>query len=299
MLSKKVFSVFNKINYFFSSPYNERSFLTFFRTAVSLVALIEIASLAIDLHLFFSSSGTLIPQELMYLQTEYFKYLHPLYQFLERNNLTEFFYQASTITYALSLLFLLMGLFTRYAAILALLLQIIIFKSFSNFNYGYDSFLTMSLFYCVVFPVGQYDSLDTRIFKKQNQIIFNYRHVLQVHLAIAYFFSGIAKSLDTGWWNGESVWRAVASVDNDFYSWPPVLFVIVSIGTVLLEISYPFLINIKKTRLFVLTGIILMHVGIAVMMELYAFSAIMIVWNLSAFGNISIKPKPVNEAVTI
>ncbi len=115
----------------------------------------------------------------------------------------------------------------------------------------------------------------------------NYRRIIQIHLAIAYFFSGIAKGLDIGWWNGNSVWKAIASVDNSYYSFYPLILTIVGIGTVLLEFSYPFLVYNKKTRKYVIAGVILMHASIAVMMQLYAFSALMIVWNVAAYGNIT------------
>lgn len=299
MLFKKEYTLYDKLSDFFNSSYNEKNFLFFFRIAVCLVAMIEFASLAADLPLFFSSFNTLIPQELMYLQTEYFKYLHGLYQFIEAQHLTPYFYSGIIYTYVFSLLFLLIGLFTRFAACVALTLQLIIFKSFSNFNYGYDNFLTMSIFYCLVFPVGKYYSLDSKIFKFSQKIHFNYRRVLQVHLATAYFFSGIAKGLDVGWWNGNSVWKAVASVDGELYSLPPLFLAIGSISTVMTELLYPFLVMKNNTRKYIVAAIILMHTGIAIMMNLFAFSAIMIVWNIAAFGNISIKEKTTDASIAV
>jgi hypothetical protein len=49
--------------------------------------------------------------------------------------------------------------------------------------------------------------------------------------------------------------------------------------------------SFKKTRKFALPAIILMHSSIAIFMGLYAFSAIMIVWNLAAFGNLETTSK--------
>jgi len=269
----------------FASVYDEKNFLFFFRTAVCLVALIELGSLATDLRLFFAPSGTIIPQELMYLQTGDFKYLNRFYSFLLQTGLVDLFYSSAPYLYALSLLFLLFGLFTRYAAVVALMLQLLMYQSFSHFNYGYDNFMTMSLFYCIVFPVGKHHSVDRRLFPRRLETAFNYQRVVQIHLATAYFFSGIAKGLDPGWWNGDSVCRALASLDNAYYLTPAVLLVLVGIGAVLLEFLYPFLVYFRKTRKYAVAGIVLMHAGIAVMMDLYAFSAIMIVWNVAAFGD--------------
>lgn len=300
MLFKKVRFLYTKLEKIFNMDGRQESFLLFFRIAISIIAIIEFASLATDLPLFFSSSGTLIPQELLYLQTGYFKYLHPFYDFLEENGFTESFYKISVFIYLTALLFLLIGLFTRYAAGIALIFQLIIFRSFAPFNYGFDYFLTMSLFYCLIFPVGYYFSIDKMIFKRFLRTDFNYRRVLQIHLTIAYFFSGIAKGLDVGWWNGNSVWKALASTDNTFYSIPPVILLIVGVGTVLLEFSYPILAFWKITRKYTLFAIILMHTSIAIMMDLYAFSTIMIVWNIAAFGNIaSAAPKRTTHVETI
>jgi uncharacterized membrane protein YphA (DoxX/SURF4 family) len=270
----------------FEKDGSEKKFLIFFRLMVSIIALIEIASLAGDLSLLFSDNSTIVPQDLMYLQSGYFKYLYPFYQFLDSYNLTNYFYSYAIFLYILSLLFLLVGLFTRYSAFIALILQLIIFKSFSPFNYGYDFFLTMSLFYCLVFPVGNYYSLDKKIFKGKAKTNLRYRKVLQIHLSTVYFFSGIAKGLDSGWWNGDSLWRAMASVDNSFYHMPSFILVIIGVGTVLIEFSYPFLVYKKVTRKYILTSIIIMHLSIAVMLDLYAFSTIMIMWNIAAFGNL-------------
>ena len=296
MLFKKLCFQYNRLEKVFEKDGRETSFLLFFRISISLIALIEIASLWIDLELFFSSSGTLIPQELMYLESGDFRYLYPFYSFLESNDLTNIFYESSIYIYIIALVLLLVGMFTRYVAIIALILQLIIFKSFSPFNYGYDFFQTMSLFYCVVFPVGKHFSIDSMIFRRSRDINFNYRRIIQIHLLIVYFFSGISKGLDIGWWNGNSVWKAIASVDNSFYSFYPTLLTIVGIGTVLLEFSYPFLVYKKVTRKYAIVAVVIMHISIAVMMGLYAFSAIMIVWNVAGFVNLNVINKTADVA---
>jgi cytochrome c biogenesis protein CcdA len=102
--------------------------------------------------------------------------------------------------------------------------------------------------------------------------------------------------LDIGWWNGSSVWSAIATVDNKYYSIPSAILMIVGISTVLIEFLYPFLIIFSATRKYALIAIIIMHTGIAIVMGLHTFSAIMIMWNLAAFGNLAIKNKITNEA---
>lgn len=289
MLLKKSYSLYHKIDSFFSAPYEERNFLVFFRTIVSLVAIIEIASLTADLRILFSAADTILPQELMYAQTAYFQYLYPLQQFFKSHQLLTHFYQGTVILYITSLFFLLIGFLTRYTAFAAILFQLLIFKSFPHFNYGYENFLTMSLFYCAAFPTGKYFSVDAKLFKYKPVVSFNYQRVLQIHLCMVYFFSGVAKSVDVKWWDGNSLWSALASIDNHYFSIPPLLLLLTGIGTVLLELSYPLLMLYKPTRKYALTAILIMHISIAVIMDLYAFAALMIVWNVAAFGNLAKK----------
>lgn len=287
MLSKVICTVQNKLFNCFKQSYCESSFLLFFRVMIGLIAFLEILSLKGDLFLLFSASNTILPQELMYMETGVFKYLYPLNLFLKENNLYTSFHPFTLTIYLISLLFLVLGLFTRFSAFLALILQLIIFKSFAQFNYGYDNFITMSLFYCFIFPVGKYYSLDNWIFKKKKDVIsFNYQKVLQIHLSIAYFFSGLAKALDSGWWNGQSVWNALTSIDSSFH-YPSIIYITGGILTVLFELFYPILVYFKKSRRFILLAMIFMHLSIGLTMHLYAFSAIMIVWNMAAFGNLS------------
>ncbi|QBO59518.1 HTTM domain-containing protein [Chryseobacterium salivictor] len=288
MLYKAIYTTQNRIFGYFKREYSEVSFLLFFRIMIGLIAIIEILSLKGDLTLLFSSSNTMIPQELMYMETGVFKYLHPISLFLKENGLFDFFYQFILCAYLASLLFLVIGFFTRFSAFFAIILQLIIYKSFAQFNYGYDQFMTMSLFYCFIFPVGKYYSCDNSIFKKKNvEIFFNYQSVLQIHLSIAYFFSGLAKALDSGWWNGKSVWNALVSLDSNFYP-IPIIYIAGGILTVIFELSYPILVNLKKTRKIILLAMILMHLFIGLTMQLYAFSIIMIVWNITAFGELSL-----------
>jgi len=268
---------------------HELYFLVFFRLMVSLVALIELGSLLPDISLFFAKEGTLIPQQLMYLQTDYFKYLNNLYNFLTIHDLHNLFYKGVLSAYFFALILLFLGLFTRYVALIALIAQLVIFKSFAHFNYGYDNFMTMSLFYAFVFPVGKYFSLDNLVFPRIQVSTFNYRLVLQIHLAIVYFFSGIAKALDAGWWTGESVWTSISSVANNYYLLPQWLLQIIGLSTLFIELTYAYFIFYFPTRKYMLLAIVGLHMSIALVMHLFAFSTLMIVWNIAAFARFSRK----------
>lgn len=289
--NRMISRLLTKVNSLFtSSLLNQSFFLALFRVSTAFVALSELFSLIADFPLIFGENPTLGPAKLYYVESGYFGTLHGIYEFLIENGLDAYL-PGIVFVYGLFLVLLGAGILTRFSAVASLLLQLFIYKSFATLNYGYDFFLTMSLFYCFLFPVGKYYSVDSMLFRKKNIMNFNYRLILQLHLSIAYFYSGLAKALDPGMRDGNSVWKAMVSVENDFYLIPPLVFITMGIGAVILEISYPVFIYFKKTRPFALYSAVAMHVAIAMLMNLYAISMIMIVWNVCAFGKIQLDDK--------
>jgi hypothetical protein len=185
-----------------------------------------------------------------------------------------------------------LGLLCRSAAISAWLLHLCAVKSGGLMSYGVDNFTTIGLFYLMVAPLPDQYSLDHQWRKRRTKdprLHGFFRRVLQLHLCFIYFFGGITKSLGTGWWNGESVWRALTCPPFNIIA-PQTLIVfryffpLVGIGICLLETGYPLFIWLKKTRLFWLAGILGMHIGIGLAMGMYLFASIMIILNLAAFG---------------
>lgn len=188
--------------------------------------------------------------------------------------------------------FLLVGLFCRPTAIVAWFLYLCSVKSGELFSYGVDNFTTIGLFYVLIAPLPDPFALDRRLRKKHatdpHRMGFH-RRVLQIHLAVVYFFGGIAKCFGADWWNGNSIWRALTRPPFDLIS-PDFLirfeYLLPAVGIVvcLLETGYPVFIWPKKTRAYWLISILLMHVSIGLTMGLYLFAFIMIVLNLAAFG---------------
>ena len=257
-------------------------YMSFFRIAIGLVAIIDAVSLIPDLELFFSKDKIIIPQELAYMSSDYVDFLNFFYNLFLKFGLVDFFYSYSIYIYLLFLSFMVIGFKTKVFAFLSLFFQILIFKSFDIFNYGFDNFLTMSLFYCLVFPVGKIYSVDNYYFKIKTQLKFPFRRFLQFHLCIVYMTSGVAKCLDPNWLDGNAIFRATRSIFRDIIDIPPLIFMIASLSVLFLELFYPF-IFFNKLRKYFLFGIVAMHLGIAVVLELYSFALIMIIWNLAAF----------------
>ena len=187
---------------------------------------------------------------------------------------------------------LLMGLASRVSAILAWFLHLCAAKSGGFVSYGVDNFMTIGLFYLMLSPLPDRYSLDWQLRKSRSrepQLVGFWRRVLQLHLCAIYFFSGLAKCLGSGWWDGFNMWRALIRppfniIDPEILVRWRYLFPVVGIFICLLEIGYPILIWNSKTRKIWLIGICAMHLGIGLAMGMYLFAFIMIVLNVAAFG---------------
>jgi len=124
---------------------------------------------------------------------------------------------------------------------------------------------------------------------KDSQLSGFFRRVLQVHLCLIYFFSGLAKCLGSGWWDGSNLWRALIRPPLNVIA-PEILirlkylFPVAGIAICLLEISYPVFIWNRRTRGIWLMCICAMHLAIGLTMGMYLFASIMIVLNVAAFG---------------
>jgi hypothetical protein len=187
---------------------------------------------------------------------------------------------------------LLMGLACRFSAILAWFLHLCTAKSGGFVSYGVDNFMTIGLFYLMLSPLPDRYSLDWQLRKsrpKDPQPLGFWRRVLQLHLCVIYFFSGLTKCLGSGWWNGASLWRSL--IRPPFNIIPPEILVrwkyflpVLGISICLLETGYPIFIWFKKTRMIWLICILSMHVAIGLTMGMYLFALIMIILNAAAFG---------------
>lgn len=193
--------------------------------------------------------------------------------------------------YAASLAGLLAGWKSRLMAVIAWLLHLTLTNSGGLSAYGVDAFSSIALFYCVLMPVGNTLSLDAR--RKPGEPVTQEARIFltlqQGHLCLAYFSSGWEKALGLQWWNGEAIWRALmqpqfAAFDFSWLAHVPWLATLICWGTLVLETGYPFLMPLPGVRRFWLPGIIALHLSIALMMNLWLFSALMIVLNLAAFG---------------
>lgn len=267
--------------------FNYYEIASIFRISVVFIALIDFLSLIYDFRLFFSTNA-IVPIQLGIINSQYFSILSPLYELIEQNNIQlDLFMYTLCGMYLFVLICCLLGFYTKISFLFAILLQLIIFRSITSYNYGYDYFITMSFYYCLIFPVGKAYSIDYRnkgYTPKVPNFFFSLITFLKIHLCIVYLTSGLAKCSDPNWWNGNAIWRAMVDLNTDFYISPYILMFL-SIGTVLLEVFYPIFafIKFKFLRKILIINVVLMHLGIGVFLELSSFAAVMIIWNITAF----------------
>lgn len=183
------------------------------------------------------------------------------------------------------------GLLSRLSAVVSWFLHLAAAKSGGLLSYGADSLLTIGLFYLILAPLPDRWSIDCWLRRRQcaSEASSFIRRLLQLHLCLIYFFGGLMKSLGRGWWDGSNLWRAFTRppfdlLPREFIARWGYLLPLLGIAIFALEISYPLLVWLHRTRLPALTAICLMHAAIGLTMGMHLFALVMIVLNLAAFG---------------
>jgi hypothetical protein len=193
------------------------------------------------------------------------------------------------MVYVAALAGLLLGWQTRASAIVAWFTHLLLMTTGTTSVYGVDTFAQIALFYCMWMPVGQ--SLAVDRWGQPDAASAAARlslRVLQLHLCIVYFSSGLDKAEGMQWWTGDAIWRGLMRPDfNQFdVTWlasVPWLAMLICWGTLLVELGYAFCVWPKRTRALWALATIGLHLGIAVLMGLWSFSALMIVLTGSTF----------------
>lgn len=293
-------------NFLFERPWTSNEFLSFFRITIGLFILLHHFSVLSDLHILYGFHAV-VPSEVNNLYVDpYVLTASKINRFLKLDEST--FWLAFNILYISLAAFIAVGFLTKLSVIIMIFLHTALIQSGVFFTYGADFFLSMSLFYLLLFPVEHHLSVDSKIFTiriRENYVI--YRRFLQLHLAIAYSFSGFDKMLGINWRNGESIWKSLTLPysNMDFQlnfsglAHTPILLVIAGWTVILIEMCYP-IIFFKPLKKIWLGLTISMHMGIMLVLNLYFFSTIMIIWNIAAFYNFEpVKVKSIKPALDI
>jgi predicted DCC family thiol-disulfide oxidoreductase YuxK len=170
-------------------------------------------------------------------------------------------------------------------------------------TYGVDKILACLLLILCLAPIGKAISLDRaralRLVKSATRNLeatlprFSSTwtgacmRLMQIQMAVLFFFSAVSKLQGDDWWSGDAVW--VVFTTNEHYNrfalnilasqyW---LVNFATYATIVIELAYVFLIWQRRTRPYLLLDALLLHVMFAVLMGLFYFSFVMMMGHMS------------------
>ena len=171
--------------------------------------------------------------------------------------------------------------------------------------YGVDWIVSSLVFIMCIAPVGRAWSLDrVRAVRKaklrnlETNLETNLPpyhspwtgaciRLMQIQMAVIFFYSAISKLNADIWLNGDAVWIMFTS-DDYYHSIMVALLAshywignLATYGTVLVEIAFPFLIWQRSTRPYLLAAAIILHLLFAFLMGLFYFSFVMVMGHAS------------------
>ena len=283
-------SIRKHIDQFFFAPSLDHRPLAFLRIGLGLVLLMQALHLRHDFIDFIGSKGIVLSD---ITQVEL-----PIYA-LTTHSITSFFANIWGMEelqilyligglYIFALFMMTIGLGTRWSAALAWLLHLSLIKGAHIFSYGVDYIATSLLFYCILFPVGRLYSLDAKLFNPKLGNVRPYLRIIQLHLCFIYFVGGFMKAIGINWWNGEAIWKAIqrpvmVEMPTNWLADFPYLLAFIGISVVILEVFYPLCIWYKRTQASWMWATVAMHIGIAILLNLPFFAAVMAIFNIAAF----------------
>lgn len=181
-------------------------------------------------------------------------------------------YGVHALFMVLILLFTL-GYTRRPLMILAWILHVGFLHRNFGASMGVDIMVAVFLFYlsfAEVWRKAGYDILTRTMIR-----------MLQVHLGIIYFYTGLEKLRGSTWWEGSSLWIVFNNPQMSVFNleWTrniPSVLALLAHTTVLFEVFFIALVFNRKTRILALGLGFMFHTGTALLMDLWAFAALML-----------------------
>lgn len=246
-----------------------------------------------DLWAFFGASGWL-PSELRELDDSVrgaSLYYIPLFEWLSSP------WQVWLVhIVALVVMFLFMiGLFSRITAVLSAIFALAYVGHVTPGAYfGLDKVNCMLALYLALGPCGARYSVD-RLWRirrgkhteRDPKVMANVAiRLIQLHLCVIYFYSGLGKLEGITWWTGEAIWLSVAnleyqSLDMTWLGHFPWLINLLAFSTLFWELLYAFLIWPRFTRPWMLAIALGVHGFICLSMGMITFGLAMLIANLA------------------
>jgi len=191
------------------------------------------------------------------------------------------------LIWAAAAVLLLVGWRPRLAALVAWVLSV----SILNLNYGLhnsgDRIRSIMLFYLMITPCGAAWSLDACRQRKKDMptgpaFISPWTlRLLFIQMTLIYFFNGFYKLVGPEWRAGEVLYSILGNVQWARWSYAdlPVPYPVTKLLTWLIlawELGFPFLVIMKPLRVATLWFGVVLHIGLAVSLELGLFSFYML-----------------------
>lgn len=197
-----------------------------------------------------------------------------------------------------------LGLFTRIATVLSLLVVLSYVHRAPMLTGELEPVLTMLLFYLMLSPCGKRLSLDGLLARRKtakspasvqttndpkdsaSSWAAITRRLIQVHIAAFYLVMGLSKLRFDGWWDGEAVWGLIAYsesrlIDLTFLHNATYVLNFWTHAIVVFELSFAVLIWNRTARPILLVISIFMWSSLALLTGQLAFCALMLVANLA------------------
>jgi hypothetical protein len=300
MLQSNWRKIVSKVEYFFLTPASARP-LAALRIGIALVLIIQALCLRASSLEFLSQDGLIQGELAEFLSIPNIPRLSVFIQFFSTMgiHLREAVWIYGTCTlYFIALVCLFLGYKTRIASVCAWFLHWTLLNTGHSSIYGVDQYAHVFLFYLMWMPVGDVYSVDSILRTQESRPSAAARlglRVVQLHLCVSYLSSAIEKGAGPQWWDGELLWRTLSLpvyhiFDMNGLAYWPFLSKMGGWITLLLEGGYCIFIWPKATRRIWVLGITGLHLGIAVMLGLGLFGAIMCVLTLTIFG-VSAEPQ--------
>lgn len=165
---------------------------------------------------------------------------------------------------------------------------------------GGDNLLRVCLFYLLFANMSAYFSIDASIkrarskriknksYERGSNVLHNFAVLMCIiQLCILYLTSGLYQVMGSMWNSGTAIYYILQvneftrdSLLNQILLKNDYLIVLFTYASILVKISFPFLLFNKKTKYFAMASIIFFHFGIGYSMGLITFSLIMILFEL-------------------
>jgi len=199
-----------------------------------------------------------------------------------------------------------LGLGTRFSSAIVWFANLCYIHRNPHVLFGVDTMMNVLLLYLMIGPSGAALSLDRVIARwwtgkaslPEPRISANVAiRLMQIHLCIIYFISGISKLQGSSWWSGTAVWAVLGNYEfapmhleqyhgvlrflAQYQAVFETFITSACLFTLIFEIAYPFLIWKPATRWLFLSGAVFLHGFIGLFMGLKTFSLLMLIFNMA------------------